>query len=175
MSQGPILSGPDTPAGTRPARPPAPAQDSGATARPHPAGTSGSTGNGRANGAVAAAKTVAEDVAALMRAEIDLAKAEVMAGARAKAMGAGMLVAAAVIAGLAALGLLLTAGFALSEVGGLPGWASALVVSVALLVVAAVIGLVGRSRMATELSLDTTKENVEEDVEAAKQHLQRRT
>ncbi|MDP8971472.1 MAG: phage holin family protein, partial [Actinomycetota bacterium] len=78
-------------------------------------------------GAAAAARAVAEDASALVRAEIELAKAEVMQSVKVKAAGSGLLVGAAVCGWLAIQGLLLTAGLALALV--LPGWAAALVVS----------------------------------------------
>jgi ABC-type proline/glycine betaine transport system permease subunit len=118
-----------------------------------------------------AVKQVAEDASALVKAEIALAKAEIMEGVRSKAMGAGMFAAAGVLAAIAGLGLLLMLGFLLAEVGGLPGWASALIVSATLLLIAAVLVLVGKRKLAAEVSVETTKRNVEEDVAWTKQHL----
>lgn len=120
-------------------------------------------------GAAAAARAVAEDASALVRAEIDLAKAEVAEAARAKARGAGLLVGAGVAGWLALQGLLLAAGLGLALV--LPGWAAALVVSGALLVSGGLLALVGKRKLATRVSLDTTKRNVEEDVTWTKAHL----
>lgn len=123
-------------------------------------------------GAGAAAKAVAEDASALVRAEIELAKAEITASVKPKAAGAGMLVGAGVLAWLAVQGLLVTAALALALV--LPGWAAALVVTVILLIGGGVLGLIGKRKLATPVSLDTTKQNVEEDVAWAKSHLSRR-
>lgn len=122
-------------------------------------------------GAGAAAKAVAEDASALIRAEIDLAKAELGASVKPKAAGAGLLVGAGVLAWLGVQGLLITAALALAVV--LPGWAAALVVTVVLLAAGGVLGLVGKRKLATPVSLDTTKQNVEEDVAWAKSHLTR--
>jgi hypothetical protein len=122
-------------------------------------------------GTVGAVRTLAEDVSALVRAEIALAKAEILAGVRPKALGAGLLAAAGVLAGIAFLGLLITLGFVLSEVAGLPGWASALIVSGALLLTAVALVLIGRAKLATAVGLETTKRNVQEDVTWAKRHL----
>lgn len=123
-------------------------------------------------GAAAAARAVAEDASALVRAEIALAKAEVMQSVKAKATGSGLLVGAAVCGWLAMEGLLLTAGLALALV--LPGWAAALVVSGTLLVVGGILGLVGKRLLATPVSIETTKHNVEEDVAWIKARLSRR-
>lgn len=123
------------------------------------------------NGTGAAAKAVAQDATELVKAEVALAKAEIQAALRAKATGAGLLGAAGALVAVAFLGLLLAAGFALSEVAGLPGWASALIVSGALIVVALVLALVGRSKMGTALSAEVTKENVNKDVTWVKQRL----
>ena len=125
-------------------------------------------------GAAEAVKQVAEDASALVRAEIALAKAELMTGVRSKAAGAGMMAAAGALAGIAALGLLITIGFVLAEVAGLPGWASALIVSVALLLMAAILVMVGRRMLAAAVTVETTKQNVEEDLAWTKQHLTRR-
>jgi peptidoglycan/LPS O-acetylase OafA/YrhL len=116
-------------------------------------------------------KQVAADLSALVRAEVELAKAEVLIGVKAKARGAGLLAAAGALAAVASLGLLLAAGFALAEVGGLPGWAAALIVSGVLLLIAIVLMLLGRGRFATAVSAETTKKNVQEDVAWTKAHL----
>lgn len=120
-------------------------------------------------GVGAAGKAVAEDISALVKAEIALAKAEATKGLKAKAMGAGAFIVAAVAGWLALQGLLLTAGFALALV--MPGWAAAAIVTVVLLLVAGIAALLGKKKMATPVSLDTTKANVEEDVAWTKSHL----
>jgi hypothetical protein len=121
-------------------------------------------------GTADAFKQVAEDTSALVKAEIALAKAELMEGVKAKATGAGMFAAAGVLVAIASLGLLLTIGFVLAEVAGLPGWASALIVSGALLLIAGILALVGKKTIASaDISVETTKRNVEEDIAWAKQ------
>jgi hypothetical protein len=119
----------------------------------------------------AAGKTVAEDLSALVKAEIALAKAEVSEGMKAKATGVGAFGAAAVLAWLGLQGLLITLGFALATV--MPGWLAALIVTLLLLVGAGVAVMVGKTKIATPVSLDTTKANVEEDVAWTKSHLKR--
>lgn len=120
-------------------------------------------------GVGAAGKAVAEDVSALVKAEIALAKAELSEGMKGKAAGAGAFAAAGVLGWLAVQGLLITIGFALALV--LPAWAAALIVSVALLLLAGIAVLVGKAKMKTPVSLETTKANVEEDVAWTKSHL----
>jgi uncharacterized membrane protein YqjE len=120
-------------------------------------------------GAGAAAKAVVEDARTLVQAEIALAKAELSAAVQAKATGGALFAVAAVAGWLALQGLLLAAGFALALV--LPGWAAALVVTAVLLVVAAVAALLGRRKLATPVNLDTTRQNVQEDVAVAKASL----
>jgi uncharacterized membrane protein YqjE len=148
------------------------------SAKADPAAAAGTDGGPRFSfgprptvGVGAAGKAVAEDVSALVRAEIALAKAELAGGAKAKASGAGALAAAGVMAWLALQGLLITAGFALALV--VPGWAAAAIVTGALLLLALIAGLVGKRKLATPVSLNTTKASVEEDVAWTKSHLGR--
>jgi Putative Actinobacterial Holin-X, holin superfamily III len=119
-----------------------------------------------------AAKAVAADLSALVRAEVALARAELRQVVSQKAAGAAALVVAGVLVWLAVQGLLLTVGFALALV--MPGWVAALVVSVVLLLGAAVAGLIGRRRLAGPAGLNVVKKSVSEDVEWTKQHLPRR-
>ena len=123
-------------------------------------------------GASTALKAVAQDTSELVRAEIALAKAELMAGVTANATGVGMLVAAGVLVWLAVQGLLIAAGFALALV--LPGWAAALIVSLVLIVVAAVLGMVARGKLKTPVSVETAKSNMQEDVAWFRTHLRGR-
>lgn len=123
-------------------------------------------------GANAAAKAVAEDASRLVRANVELAKAEARAAVQAKAMGGGLLVVAAVAGWLALQGLLIAIGLLLALV--LPGWAAALIVTGVLLLVAAITGLLARRRLKTPLNLEITKQSVEEDVAWAKAHLPKR-
>lgn len=130
----------------------------------------GSTMAGAPNGrASAAVKAVADDASALVRAEIALAKAEIAQSVREKALGGGLLTAAAVLAWLGAQALLVAAGFALALV--MPAWAAALVVAGALLLAGVVFALVGRRKVATPVRIDTTKTNIAEDLSWAKSHL----
>lgn len=132
------------------------------------------SGQGEPASPASAAKAVAADTTALVRAELELAKAELAAGAQRKAVGAGLLAAAAALGAVAGLALLVAGGFALAEVGGLPGWASALIITGALLVVAGVLAGIGRRKLAAALSPDVTKQQISEDVAWAKQRVRKR-
>jgi hypothetical protein len=134
-------------------------------------GQNGRYGQRTSVGTATAMKAVAEDASALVRAEIALAKAELMDAVKAKATGAGMFAAAGALVAVAGLGLLITIGLALALV--MPGWAAALTVSGALLLIAAILVLVGRAKLRTPVSIETTKQNVEEDVAWTKAHLGR--
>lgn len=123
-------------------------------------------------GVGAAGKAVAEDISALVKAEIALAKAELSDGVKAKGIGAGAFGAAAVLGWLGLQGLLITIGFALALV--VPGWAAAAIVTVVLLAGAAIAAMIGKKKMAVPVKLDTTKANVEEDVAWTKSHLAKR-
>jgi uncharacterized membrane protein YqjE len=115
-----------------------------------------------------AAQAVVTDISELVRAEVTLAKTEFTQKATEKGMGLGLFIGAAIAGWLGLQGLLIAIGFALAIV--LPGWAAALIVTVVLFVVAAVLGLVGKKKFSTPLGLDTTKRNVSEDVALAKAH-----
>lgn len=115
------------------------------------------------------AKAVAADVGDLVRAELELAKAELAEGARSKATGLGLLVGTAVFAWLAAQGLLITAGIALAIV--LPAWAAALIVSGVLLLLALVLALIARRKLSAPLGIDTAKAQAQEDLAWAKGRL----
>lgn len=117
-----------------------------------------------------AAKAVAEDLSALVKAEVALAKAELVAGIKPKARGAAFLVAAGILVVGASLVLLAAAVLLVDLL--LPPWAAALVVALVLLLAAGGLALLARKSLAAgSLSMDTTKHNVEEDVAWAKAHL----
>lgn len=123
-------------------------------------------------GAANALKAVVQDTTALVRAEIDLAKAEVSEGLKANGIGIGAALGAAVLMWLAVQGLLIAAGFALALV--VPGWAAALIVTGVLILIAAILGLVARSKLGTPVSVEQAKSNVQEDVQWVRTHLQGR-
>ena len=108
------------------------------------------------------------DVRELVRAELALARAELVAAVRRLAVAAGLAVAAAVL-GLLALGTLTaTAVIALANVW--PAWLAALVVALVLLALAGILLLVGIKlvrRAAPPVPADTI-ESIKEDVEWVK-------
>lgn len=125
--------------------------------------------SGQRVGAATAARAVVDDVSALVRAEVTLAKAELSQAVHAKATGIGLLVGAAVLGWLMLQGLLITIGLALALV--VPGWAAALIVTAVLALGAGVLALVARRKLAGEVGLRMTKANVEEDIQWTKAHL----
>jgi hypothetical protein len=101
----------------------------------------------------------------LVQREIDLVKAELVAKFKALGIGAGI-IAAALLVLLAMLGVLLTAVIFALTLTGLPGWAAALIVAGAPLIIAVVLGLIGYSilkrgvpPMPTE-SIDSIKRDI---------------
>jgi hypothetical protein len=86
------------------------------------------------------------DISSIVRGEIALAKAEIGADAKSAAVGAGMFAVAGVFAFLALILLLFTAAYGLVA-AGLSTWLSFLIVAGVLLVLAAILGFVGKSSM----------------------------
>ncbi|WP_242394336.1 phage holin family protein [Anaeromyxobacter oryzisoli] len=113
---------------------------------------------------------VARKASALVRKEVELAKAEVRADLRAEIkMASGMGVAG--LCGVFTVQLLLTAVvFALAEAGVLPGWGAALVVAAVVLAVGTAVGLWGWAKRVRK-PLGATRRSVEEDVRWAKERL----
>ena len=91
------------------------------------------------------AKSVVTDALRLVRAEIDLVKARFSRALKRAGIAVGVLLGAATLAFLGAVGLLVVVGLALAIV--LPAWASALIVSGALLVGGAAIGMLGVAQL----------------------------
>ncbi|MFC8191928.1 phage holin family protein [Cellulomonas sp. NPDC057328] len=111
---------------------------------------------------------LSEQASRLVRAEIDLAKAEMAAKAKQAGIGAGLLAAAGVL-GLYAFGTLLaTIIIALANV--VDAWLAALIVTVVLLAVTGVLALLGVKRLQKGVppTPERAVENVHEDVEAVK-------
>ncbi len=112
---------------------------------------------------------LSEQTSRLVRSEIELAKAELSRKAKAGAIGAGLLAGAALF-GFFAFGVLITTVIlALSLV--LDAWLAALIVAVLLLVVAAVLGLLGKKSLEKGVppTPERTAENVKQDVQAVKE------
>lgn len=122
-------------------------------------------------GAGPAVKAVATDLGDLVRAEIALAKAEVAQTAKEKGTGAGLLVGAGVTLWLFVQGLLITIALVLAIF--LPPWAAAGIVTLVLLLVAGALALLGRKKLQSPGGIDTSKENLQEDIAVARQGLGR--
>ena len=107
-----------------------------------------------------------DSLSRLIRDELQLLQAQIAEKGKAVGMGAGMFVGAALF-GLFGLGWLLTGGmFALALV--LPYWAAALIVAGAVLVIALILALVGKTMLQRGKTPDP-KGNLKQDVDAIKQ------
>ena len=116
---------------------------------------------------------LSEQATRLVRAEIGLAKAEVTTKAKQAGMGAGLLAGAGVLALYAFAGLLTAAIIGLAH--AVPAWLAALIVSVVLLIVVAVLALVGVKRLKKGVPPvpERAMENLQEDVDTVKKGVQR--
>ncbi|WP_448630449.1 phage holin family protein [Cellulomonas soli] len=88
---------------------------------------------------------LSEQVSRLVRAEIELAKAEITGRAKQAGLGAGLLVAAGVLALYVLGALIATAILGLATV--LPAWLAALIVTLVLILVTAVLGGIGAKQV----------------------------
>lgn len=113
--------------------------------------------------------TLSDKLTRLVRNEIQLAKLELSAKAKELGKGAGMLGAAAFFGFFAFATLVATAVLGLSEV--LAPWLAALIVAVVLLLIAAVLGLVGKKTLEKGVppTPERTQESVKRDVQAVKE------
>ncbi|MCC2335386.1 phage holin family protein [Cellulomonas wangsupingiae] len=116
---------------------------------------------------------VTEQASRLVRAEIALAKAEVTAKAKEAGIGAGLLAGAAVLALYLLATLITTAILGLATV--VAPWLAALIVSLVLLVVVAVLAFVGLKHVKKGVPPvpERAMENVQEDVDTVKKGLHR--
>ena len=106
---------------------------------------------------------VTEDLSALVRGEIELLRTELRDTAKTAGRGSGLLIGAGVVAFLAVIFLLLTAAWGLVQ-AGLPTWAAFGIVTLVLIIIAVVLGLVGRNQLEqvkgperSQASLEKTK------------------
>ena len=91
-------------------------------------------------------KGVTEDISTLVRGEIELAKTELQNTAKTAANGGALLAVAGVTAFLAVIFLLLTLAWVLVQLG-LPIWAGFGIVTLLLIIVAVIVGLLGKKRL----------------------------
>ncbi|WP_129336436.1 phage holin family protein [Cellulomonas endophytica] len=127
----------------------------------------GATGRERTLGQLVS--DLSEQGARLVRAEIDLAKAELVAKTKSLGTGAGILAAAGVVALYLVNVVLALMIIVLDE--WLPLWAAALIVAGLLLVVVLVLALVGIRvlKAGTPPAPTRAQENVQEDITAVKE------
>jgi hypothetical protein len=105
---------------------------------------------------------VTEDISTLMRGEIELAKAELRETVQVASRGGGLLAGAGVLAFLGFVFLLVTIAYVISL--WLPVWAGFGIVTLVLIIVAAILGVIGKKRLdemkgpeITQQSLQKTK------------------
>jgi hypothetical protein len=91
-------------------------------------------------------KGIQDDVKLLVRDEIELAKSELIPSAKQAGLGAGLLGGAGYF-GISGMLLLYFAAAYGIVAAGLPAWLAFLIVGGALLVLAAILGLIGRARV----------------------------
>jgi MFS family permease len=118
-------------------------------------------------------KNLSEQVSRLLRDELKLAEYEMTAKAKRAGRGAGMFGGSGLFA-LYGIGCLLAAAI-LGLAGVVPGWAAALIVGGALLIVAGIAALLGKSQFgqATPAVPEQTVESVKADVEEIKERAHR--
>jgi MFS family permease len=114
-------------------------------------------------------KQLADQTTALVRAEVELAKAELSEKGKRVGVGAGMFGGAGVL-GFYAFGAL-TAAAVLALATAVAGWLAALIVAAVYGAVAGVLALTGKKQVqeATPAAPERTVETVKEDVEWVKQ------
>ncbi len=104
------------------------------------------------------------EMSAIVRAEIALAKAELRADVKNGALAGGLFGAAGYLALLASIVLVIAAGYGLVA-AGLSPWLAFLILGIALLLIAGLLALVGRSRVSKvgppERTIRSTKETIE--------------
>jgi len=101
------------------------------------------------------------DISEIVRAELALAKAELAQGAKNGAVAGGLFGAAGYLAFLSVILLVISAAYGFVALGLSP-WLAFLLVAVALLLIAALLGLIGKSRISRigppERTIRSTKE-----------------
>jgi len=114
---------------------------------------------------------LSEQSSRLVRAEIELAKAELTQKLKASAIGIGLFAGAGLLA-LFAFGVLIAAAV-LGLAEAVPGWLAALIIAVALLVITGVLALLGMRAFKRGMppKPERAAENVKHDVEAIKEGL----
>jgi hypothetical protein len=116
-------------------------------------------------------KDISDDVKLLVRDEVELAKSELIPSAKQAGLGAGLFGGAGYFALSAVLLLFFAAAYGLNA-AGLALWLSFLIVAVALLILAALLALIGRTRLKKvtppERTISSATETIDEVKSAAK-------
>jgi hypothetical protein len=112
-------------------------------------------------------RSAAEDGAALVRGEIELAKAEAKQNAQRAGKGAGMFAGAAFLGFTVWFLLTFAAAFGLVA-AGLPIWAGLLIVAVVYLLIAGLLGFLGKRELDRVKGLERTQQNVTTTIDEAK-------
>ena len=112
-------------------------------------------------------KDISDDVKLLIRDEVELAKSELIPSAKQAGLGAGLFGAAGYFAISAMLLLFFAASYALVA-AGLPTWAGFLIVGGALLVLAALLALIGKTRVDKVKPPERTIANATETIDDVK-------
>lgn len=109
-----------------------------------------------------------EQTSALVRSEVDLAKAELAVKGKAAGVGAGLFGVAGLLGFFGAAVMITTAILALALV--LPAWAAALIVGVVLLIAAGIAALTGKNKVseATPAAPERAVAGAKKDVETIK-------
>ena len=108
-----------------------------------------------------------DDLSGIVRAEIALAKAELRVDAKNAALGGGLFGAAGYLGVLASVTAVITVAYALVA-AGLSPWLAFLIITVALLVIAGILALVGRSRIKKVSPPERTIRSTKEAIAAVK-------
>ena len=115
--------------------------------------------------------TLSEKLSQLVRDEIKLAQVELKAKGQKAAAGAGLFAVAGVLAFFAFGALIAAAILGLANV--VPAWLAALIVAVALLIIAAILGAAGKASLDRSKAAPLTAQaSVKADVAAIKEGLQ---
>ncbi len=119
-------------------------------------------------------RSVAEDGATIVRGEIELAKTEMRESAQRAGKGAGMFGGAAFLAFTAWFLLTFAAAFGLVALG-LPIWAGMLIIAVVYLLIAGLLGFLGKRELDRIKGLERTQASVQATLEEAKAAITPRT
>ena len=138
-------------------------------ARPRTTDTEAGTSGGRSTFELVT--SIADDVKLLVTKEIELARKELVSALTAKAVAVGAFAVAAFVALLALVFGILTAVAALDNV--FRPWASRLIVTGALILLAGIAVLFGVARMKKRLAPEETKRTLKEGEEWARAQLRR--